>query len=532
MFEITKQIKTYCMNLFCAQVKSALDAAPDHFTNLADQTTFPGDRTLYLETMHELDFNKSTVVDKFEESMGYAFDALTGDSYQTKKGSVDTSNISGINDLEGKLALETIISKARTRTELPLHSITRSINGMMGDDWILHNINPFDPGNMVKAWLIAVQTMQLTAKGNLAMYGLFDKEVLYVLPQIFENINSFIEKLPKARQSILKSAQAESLIADEKTDYEDAFGDIDGSAEIPDFDSVSLSSESSEEFEIEHGGEPLPERRTNELVNLLDRLQRNREIDDSQYYASNHLLNLRGLLVANNAVPEGEINPWTIGQINDDVVDMTELMFSFIMEDVYIPENIKYLIARLQIPYLKLGLQDKSIFVNKEHPARQLLNDLSQSISLWDPTHIGGIDMLLSETNSVIDKVLNDYRTDKKLFVLIQEQFSQFLSGDEHIDEGKEQSQKDTTSKTVKADNARLLVESILHTLCENKRVPPIINQILDDFWTKVLFLEYLKSGEDSNDFSVFIETAEMLVESVQPKTSELSRKSMAKLLP
>ncbi len=523
------------MNLFCAQANSALDAAPDHLTNLADQTTFPNDRTIYLETMHELGFNKKAVVDKFEESMGHAFDALTGDSYQVKVGGVDTSNIAGISDLEGKLALETMTNKARTRTELPLHSIIRSINGMMGDDWIQHNVNPFDPEYMIKAWLIAIQTMQLTAKGNLAMYGLFDDKVLYVLPRMYENISSFLEKLPKARQSILQSArhdQAKALIGDKKTDYEEAFGDIDGSAEIPNFDSVSLTSESTEDFEAQHEGEPLPERRTDELVDLLDRLQRNREIDDSQYYDSNYLLNLRGLLVAYNAVPEGEINSWTIGQINDDVVDMTELMFSFIMEDVHLPEDIRYHIARLQIPYLKLGLQDKSIFVNKEHPARQLLNDLSQSISLWDPTHSGGLDMLLTETISVIDSILNDYRTDTKLFVLIQEQFSRFLSGDTHIDEGMEQRQKNTASKTVKADNARLLIESTLHTLCENKRIPPVINQILDDFWTKVLFLEYLKSGEDSNDFSMFIETAEMLIDSVQPKASELSRKSMAKLLP
>ncbi len=47
-----------------------------------------------------------------------------------------------------------------------------------------------------------------------------------------------------------------------------------------------------------------------------------------------------------------------------------------------------------------------------------------------------------------------------------------------------------------------------------------------------MLFLEYLQEGQDSSTFAEFVETAKILVDSVQAKNSGKKRKAMAKLLP
>ncbi len=530
------------MKLICTQVKRALEAAPEQLTDLAEQTKFPHTRTQYIETIHDLQYNRKAITGKFEETYSHAFDQLIGvdpDAQQSESGNVDTSGLFKASDLEEKLALETMSSKAKTRSELPLHSVIRSLNGLLGDDWVQNHSNPVDPEHILTSWMAAVHVMQLQPKGNLAMYAILDTKVLYHLPAIFEKINSFLAKLTKECEGAIKRSNpgAGAIV-----DYEKDFGDIDNVTEMPDYSSFS-SYESGEvpgksdtgNIQTSTSGTTRPvknELYTEELIKLLNKLQRDRELDKSEFYDSSYLMDFKDLLKAFNAVPEGVITAGTIGRINDDVVDMTSLMFSFIMEDIRLPDDIRYHISRLQITYLKLGLQDKSIFINKKHPARKLLNDLVQAINRWDPAHTGGLDLLLTKTVSMIDKIIDEYHRDPRVFSLIREEFNQFLSGDEHVDEEMQSHQKTTASKTEKADNARLYVESTLNELCQDKRIPPVVNQILDEFWSKVLFLEYLKAGQDGSNYNEFIETATMLVDSVQAKNTGKKRKAMAKLLP
>jgi len=523
-------------------VKRALDAAPDKLTDLADQTKFPHTRTLYIETMHELHYNRKAVLSMFEETFSNGFNQLLGIDPESKKSSaksVDTSHIFKASDLEERLALETMNSKAKTRGELSLHSVVRSLNGLLGDDWVQNHTNPIDPEFIITSWLSAIHVMQLQPKGNLAMYALLDTKVLHHLPAIYEKVNSFLAKLTKESEGMIKQSRSDM---GETTDYEQDFGDIDNVDEMPDYSSFSSYESREVDSQVDTVAPLLSttetsvhlqdELHTDALITLLDKLQRDRDLDDGNFYDSSYLMDFRDLLKSFKAIPEGVITPGTVGQINDDVIDMTALMFSFIMEDIHLPDDIRYHISRLQIPYLKLALQDKSFFINKDHAARKLLNDLSQAINRWDPTHKGGLDLLLTETMSVIDRIIEEYHTDPRIFALIGEEFNQFLSGDEHVDKEMLSRQKDTAPKIDKADNARLFVEATLDEICQDKRIPPVVNQILDDFWSKVLFLEYLKGGQDSQSYKEFVETAEMLVDSVQAKDSGSKRKEMAKQLP
>jgi hypothetical protein len=551
--EITQKIKTYCLDLIMAQANGTYNAVPDYFTDLADQAEHPHDRKLYQEAMHGLGFDRKLIMTAFEKAIEPFFDDLIGapGTAQRKKiGGRDTSSFSGSNDLEEKLALETMCEKARSRIALPMSSITRSFNGLMGDDWVEQHQNPLEPELLILAWFDAIHTLDLPLKVYLALYGLFDIEMLRVLPKMYEKIGRYLDYLPIHKDKKKTTAKTESLSDDSSEfsseGYEDDFDDIDAPTSTSDYsgdetidgieDSQSsadtTSLDTSADDAIDYDQEPQAELHTNELIRLLDSLQRNRDIDDSEFYSVSYLLDYRALLESFNAISGQKINPWTVGQINDDVFDMTGLLFSFIMEDAHLPDDIRYHISRLQIPYLKLALQDKSIFSNKTHPARQLLNDLAESISLWDPTHTGGLDLLLRETIAVIDGILNNYMMEPQIFSHYQNSFSDFLSGDAHIDDEMQQRQKDTASKTVKADNARLYIESTLDSICDNKRIPPIVNQILEAYWSKVLFLEYLKGGSDSDDYSVFIETTEILVNSVQAKKTADARKDMAKQLP
>ena len=63
---------------------------------------------------------------------------------------------------------------------------------------------------------------------------------------------------------------------------------------------------------------------------------------------------------------------------------------SLFLEDRNLAAPIKGLIARLQIPILKVAMLDKSFFSKGGHPARKLLNEVANASLGWVPSDPNG----------------------------------------------------------------------------------------------------------------------------------------------
>ena len=72
----------------------------------------------------------------------------------------------------------------------------------------------------------------------------------------------------------------------------------------------------------------------------------------------------------NNLNSAGQSRP--IADLDGDVIDMVGMIFDFILDDNTLPNTVKALIGRLQIPIVKVAILEKGFFANKSHPARGL----------------------------------------------------------------------------------------------------------------------------------------------------------------
>ncbi|TXH21743.1 MAG: DUF1631 family protein, partial [Elusimicrobia bacterium] len=61
------------------------------------------------------------------------------------------------------------------------------------------------------------------------------------------------------------------------------------------------------------------------------------------------------------------------------MLDTLALIFETIFDATELPDAIKAAIARLQIPLVKLAMIDPTLFANRHHPARQLINRISRA---------------------------------------------------------------------------------------------------------------------------------------------------------
>src|SRR5690606_6126485 len=55
--------------------------------------------------------------------------------------------------------------------------------------------------------------------------------------------------------------------------------------------------------------------------------------------------------------------------------------------------------------------------------------------------------------------------------------------------------------------------------------LPEVVHKLLGDAWSKVLFLAYLKSGEEGSDWRQKLEVVDRLIASVQPQRSAEARR-------
>src|SRR5690606_40996119 len=72
-----------------------------------------------------------------------------------------------------------------------------------------------------------------------------------------------------------------------------------------------------------------------------------------------------------------------VGEVDEDVINLVSMLFEFILDDRTLPDSLKALIGRLQIPLLKVAVLDQSFFSRGSHPARRLLNEIATAPTGW-----------------------------------------------------------------------------------------------------------------------------------------------------
>ena len=121
----------------------------------------------------------------------------------------------------------------------------------------------------------------------------------------------------------------------------------------------------------------------------------------------------------------------TLARADDDTVNFIGMLFDFILDDRNLALPMQAVLARLQIPLLKVALSDRAFFSNPSHPARALLNELSSAGVGWSSTDDLHRDAVFEQIHAVVTRILQEFSTDTTLFEELLEDFREFI-GREH----------------------------------------------------------------------------------------------------
>jgi len=218
-------------------------------------------------------------------------------------------------------------------------------------------------------------------------------------------------------------------------------------------------------------------------------------------------------------------------QLESMTIEMVAMLFDFIFETKDLPDGIKALLARLQIPVLKAAMLDGAFFAKKSHPARLLVNELAQAGLGWAPA-MGPDDPLYKKIEAIVHAILDDFSDDLALFDEQREVLVRFLAEEEAAAEHNIQSGAEEVNQRDRQQIATVVAKAEIEKRIDASPVPNFLAQFLRARWQGALENVYLVQGEESEGWSSGIGTLEELVWSVQPKRSPEDRRHLVALLP
>lgn len=524
------------------QLKTALQAlfdnADDTLFEMADRATSNAEQNTFFEAMRDLRLKRKNIERGFLHKVFEAFATLN--QYEIGKPapldavSFDTLSLVQNDALEESVALDSMVAKVMSRDGVALGHLTTRFNAMVSkklDD----KSNPIGPTSLCESFLDACSSLGVEIRVKLIILKLFEKYVLSDLDQLYAEANQALiaagvlpdlKSAPARRNPSRGSASASSMREGDSSQRSADFAD-EGVQEV--FGVL-------QELLSQARGTVIPRRNrpagampisSNDLMRLLSHMQQRAPAQASDDFDLREQLES---LLARASAKVGKAR--VVGEVDEDVINLVTMLFEFILDDRTLPDSLKALIGRLQIPLLKVAVIDKTFFSRGSHPARRLLNEVASAALGWGDQDDAQRDSLYRKIEQVVQRLLNDFVDDPLIFSELLADFLAFTGDERRRSELLEQRTRDAEEGSAKAALARREVEQALNERLLGKTLPEVVVRLLQEAWSKVLMLTCLKHGVESSQWQAALATMDDLVWSVEPHDEPEARMHLLEMVP
>ncbi len=543
-------------------LRRLFESADDMLFAMADKAGSAGDQASYFDAMRELRLKKKMIALEVIRGVIQSFNEIGHYRCSTTFGSKEAKNFDELglvetDELELNVAVEAMISRVRNRNVSTLEELRQRIESLVAPVCITPDQMPMSPEILCSSFLEGCADLELDIRAKLVLLKLFEKSFLEDVCRVYAEANALLLQmgvLPNLKRSqsqtlaarkaqhqhgiaeALKGAsantgnaatysksQVDGLFQDLRTllrnsgFYADAANGGPESALVPQSADVSLPI-------------ALPVYSPQQLVSTLTSLQGT--LSDRALTNAND-----GAIVDFKALLEPVLSKnsearKTYSEMDLDTINLVSMLFEFILEDRQLQPAMKALIARLQIPVLKVALLDRSFFNKGGHPARKLVNEMASAALGWTEGAPDKPDRLKQKIEEVVYKVLDHFDNNVELFAELLNDFQSFMESELRRGRIIEQRIRDAEEGKAINEQARLYVQELINQAIRHKSVCKSVIELLRDGWSAVMVLHYLKHGEHSEQLQSDTSLVNDLIWTVCPDQAQDSREKMLAMIP
>jgi len=525
-----------------ASLQQLFDNADDALFEMADRAGSNQEQSLYFEAMRDLRLRRKSIERSFLQQYFERFAALNNlvsGKPEMRLDSVSYEDLSLVqNDaLEESVAVDTMVAKALSNNAMAISHLTIRFNTQLSSK-LDDATHPLGPRRLCEAFVEACRDLDTDIKVKLIIYKLFERFVLNGLGQLYAESNRQLVEagvLPQLKaipqQVPGRSAKGYSgrtpAHVNSEDDGQELFGTLQGllaQLRVPASAPVVGASSGSGESLAAGADQAIT---SYDLMRLLSHLQQQVPGQSLDGY------DLRAQLdTALGRISERSGRKRVVGQVDEDVINLVGMLFEFILDDLTLPDSLKALIARLQIPMLKVAVLDKTFFSRGSHPARRLLNEIAAASLGWGEQSDLQRDGLYQKVEQIVQRLLTDFVDDPEIFAELLSDFMAYVSDEQRRSELLEQRTRDAEEGRARAEIARLQVELVLSQRLQEHQLPAAVQRVLREAWSQVLLLTCLKQGYESSEWRAALQTMDDLIWSIQPHHDVASRQRLLEMVP
>ncbi|KRA27673.1 DUF1631 domain-containing protein [Pseudomonas sp. Root569] len=499
-------------------LQELFDNADDTLFEMADKARSTVDHHIFFEAMRDLRLKRKNFERVFMEQLFAAFGDLglagRGDMHLVPVVSYEGVSGTSADEAEKAVALEAMLSRVRHRDGVALGQLSARFSELLGRRLDDHE-NPLGPALLCEFFLQAGRSLGVEIRVKLIILKLFEKYVLSDADLLYAEANQLLVAtgvLPelKAVPSRRPGGPATREQHHPSQSIAEPPFEPSGQEAFSALQKWLVAVRGSVAPTLEASTEPQPIA-TRDLLRLLSHLQQYVPEPDAE--DDFDLRNQLEQLLTRVSVKSGRSR--VLEEADEDVINLVALLFEFILDDRSVPDAFKGLIARLQIPMLKVAVLDKSLFSCANHPVRRLLNEIASAVIGWSPPGNNPHDYLYLRIEQVVQRLLNEFVEDTAIFSQLLAQFSAFTADERRRSELLERHTHEAEQERLRTEAARRRVAQAINRRIMGKTLPQFLLRFLQQAWSQVLLLTTLKHGEQPLPWQTALRTMDELIWSV-----------------
>ncbi|MGV8942007.1 MAG: DUF1631 family protein [Lysobacter sp.] len=540
------------------ELEHMLDTLEQDLFRQADRARNSGSQSVYLAALQTLRSQRDAVVPRFLSVLADALANLRERSVADADAplpDVDNLRLVDHNEIIEDNVLTAIARRHEARAGLPLLLLGQRFGVLAGSPAFDATLLPVGPQALGQMLALACESAVVDVDARLQLYRLFDRQLMAGYLTLVETMNALLDEanvLPGL--TFVPSRRRPRTASDERSPEpaSDMPASAAGSARAADAGSPPASTLAEDRRAPAQWGGPqraaaaaeteVEKQALDELQQLLARRRESiglpphaaapgaapevtpdrprlalatSEVDaalgDLQATGRSppNTTQIRRALLAKSRLQRGQAT--SLSQQDDETFELLGLLYNEIGRELRQGTRSAAVLERLQVPLLRVALQDRGFFVRHQHPARQLLNSVAEAGTTWlaegenDP-------QLDHQLDNAVDLVIKNYDGDAKVFASANQALSHHLEAMARKAEVSERRHVEAARGRDKLELAKQRAAESIETAIGDKPLPKFLRTLIDQAWADVLSLILLRHGEDSEEWQEHVAATGQMV--------------------
>ncbi len=188
----------------------------------------------------------------------------------------------------------------------------------------------------------------------------------------------------------------------------------------------------------------------------------------------------------------------------EDAIDLVGILFQSLVEANDLLQRARAMYGKLVMPYLKVALVDDSLFNRRSHPARKLLDALTEACD-GNSGETARDQETLEHAERAVDRVVAEFQDDAAIFELAASELRDQLDQQRKRAEIAERRIAESIYGRERLQLARRAAEELVASRLADRPMTAAVAHFLDDHWRHHLTQTWLREGAEAERYHLAV---------------------------